>query len=180
MYISFKRKEEIRCLADELLLASIGPVVRDKFPLDLGACAKGAGLTVKLGEFENIFAAYCRNDKLIFVQGNTIQAVYRYKAFAAAHFLGHFLMHKEKFSEIFRFEEFISKPNGGMLLAKPKQIDRKEKEMEREADYFAAHLVIPEGILRQARRRTEWSLFDLSVIFGAPYEATGFRFKEKI
>lgn len=88
------------------------------------------------------------------------------KAFTIAHELGHWMLHKEI---------FIENPKGYILYRKP--LGRPNDDLyEKEANYFAAQLLVPEKFLN---KYINYDINTIAKIFGVSAEVIGFRLKDE-
>ena len=104
-------------------------------PIDLDRLANNAGIEIKQGNFENpeISGAYEKNKKIIYINESDS---YVRKAFTFAHELGHFYLHKNKPTETFFRSDMQS-------------IEEEHRQVEQEANWFAASILMPKKPLVQ-------------------------------
>jgi Zn-dependent peptidase ImmA (M78 family) len=132
--LSRDKIEKIECMTWDLLLDVYGKVNVIP-PIDLNRLVENAGLTIKQGVFQNndISGIYVRNEGIIYLNENH---AYVRKAFTVAHELGHFYLHQEKTNETFKRENM-------------EMLDDETMEQEREANWFAASILMPRTIVKR-------------------------------
>ena len=117
-------------------------------PVPIVDIANNYGLIVEEDDLPSASGKLCFSEQKIIVNENDSNARQR---FTVAHELGHFLMHQS-------LEEFKDKG----FIERSMPISAKEKEWyEKEADYFAAHVLVPVDFLKDLKdRHTILSLAD--------------------
>ena len=126
--------------------------------------AKREGLQIKFVEMTDdlVDVAGFLNDKVIYV--NELDPPYR-QTFTVAHELGHYLLHNPNESDVlYRYQKF----NGA-------------SQIEREANYFAACLLVPKKMLNKVMKEYNLDKGDeyyLSRLFGVSKEMMRYRLKE--
>lgn len=163
MSLTRQRITDIERLAADTLETAYGTSASTLAPpIDLNKIAKSLGLTIKQGSFEDdqIIGAYDKNARVIYISDRDD---YPRQSFTTAHEIGHFRLHTDKQREVF-FRSNIA------------LLDREEKEIEQEANWFAASLLMPENLVRNS-----WSVMkDIGVmanIFSVSYSAMSWRLK---
>ena len=127
--LSQDRIQQIENLALDLLIEAYGSVSKIKSPVDLTPLFDRYGIKIYKTQFEddNIAGMYIKSEKAIHVREDD---VYARQIFTAAHELGHFFLHTNKDKEIFhRSEQYL--------------LDDAEKIEEKEANWFAASILMP-------------------------------------
>lgn len=104
-------------------------------PINLKKILEKNSIKIGLGEFEDpdIDGAYDRMKRIIYLKKNTL---YTRMAFTVAHELGHYFLHKDKSTEIFYRNDAL-------------QLDDERREQEREANWFAASLLMPREAVKE-------------------------------
>ena len=104
-------------------------------PVDIDAVLKHEQITLKIGSFTTpgVMGAYDRQKRNIFAHK---AASIERKTFTVAHELGHHFLHKEKQKDVMWRQTF-------------QQIGHEERGLEREANRFAAALLMPEHLVRE-------------------------------
>lgn len=132
-------------------------------PVDPLFLAKVYGLDVVEGvfgaEYKNISGIIQIDEKRIVINSEDTT---NEQAFTIAHELGHWLLHKE---------ELLRNPDIGVFRRKPIGSQSQDPK-EREANIFAAHLLVPEKPLKKYKFLPVYKLID---VFGVPEDVIGFR-----
>lgn len=162
MSLSPQNLQLIEAKADDVLQTAYGPEEID-LPIDINKVAEIAGLTLKIGEFEDkqISGYYDKAKKTIYVSRS--DPYYR-QVFTVAHELGHFYLHNHKEKEIFYRKD-------------PVNLEQMVKGEEQEANWFAASLLIPRKLLEERLQRYSSDAEKLSQLFKVSYLAMYWRMK---
>lgn len=162
MLVSKERVNEIELKAKDVLLNAYDEDQDISPPVDIFRIVTALGLKLKEGRFldNDVAGAYDKNSKTIFISDKD---PYTRKAFTIAHELGHFILHKDKEKETF----FRS---NALLL------DGEEREVEQEANCFAASLLMPEDLVKRYVRIVK-NREMLAEIFGVSNSAMSWRLK---
>lgn len=142
-----KITEKVAEVSEYLPKDAAGNVV---VPVDLSVILNKYGLKVYNAIFKkpDMAGAFVRKEKVIYLDKTD---PYTRKRFTAAHELGHYLLHENAEDIMYR--------------------KRSEKDAaEREADEFAAELLMPESVIRLYWTVAE-NIQQLAVIFGVSYSA---------
>jgi Zn-dependent peptidase ImmA (M78 family) len=140
-------------------------VLRDNFiespPVVIHELAENYGLSVFKAAFEDkTIAGYIDFDRKRIVVNN--EDTETRQRFSIAHELGHWIMHpKEVRADQNNIRVIYRKPMGG-------EID----PLEIEANAFAAHLLVPEEMLRKTEQKSD---FELTQLFNVSQSLIGFR-----
>ena len=112
-----------------MLVATFGSLGEVPIPVRIGEIAKESGVKVKAGEFEHpdVSGMYVRDERTIYVD---LDDEVNRQAFTIAHELGHHFLHADKHKEVY-FRHFSE------------QLNFEDKKQEREANWFAACLLMP-------------------------------------
>lgn len=153
-------------VALSLLRTVFGNEYSIKLPVDLDEIAKHCGLSIKQGEFvdKGLEGALDRQEKTIFLSKNDDFAR---KNFTLAHELGHFKLHEDVKTDIFTMHQLET------LMSRQEDQDPKE----READLFAASLLMPKKFVESLWEATNKDVDSISKIFGVPVEVARFRLR---
>ncbi|MEK7128008.1 MAG: ImmA/IrrE family metallo-endopeptidase [Patescibacteria group bacterium] len=126
--------------------------------VDVSKIAKGEGIEIKEISmpkgYHNVAGFYEKDKKIIYIEKTDSP---QRKLFSIAHELGHVFLNHQHASVLYR----ITRGDDGLQY----------HEKESEANSFAAHLLIPEFMLRDYMRRYNLSKSDYEVladIFGVP------------
>ncbi|MEO5927101.1 MAG: ImmA/IrrE family metallo-endopeptidase [Patescibacteria group bacterium] len=124
-----ERIDQIELQAKDILLSALGEGYSSILPIDISKVAKALDLKLKEGVFkdENVAGAYDKAQKTIYISEND---PYTRKAFTIAHEIGHYALHADKEQETFYRSNTIL-------------LDKEEREIEQEANMFAASLLMP-------------------------------------
>lgn len=146
-----KVAEKIAEITDYLPKDDNGNVI---VPVDLGIILKKYALTAYDTTFKksNVAGAFIRDKKEIYLDETDPHAR---KMFTLAHELGHYFLHDNAEDIMFREQTADTK---------------KRQQMEKEADEFAAELLMPENVIRSYWTIAE-SVQQLATIFGVSYSA---------
>lgn len=148
-----------RHAADGLSVGYVRP------PIPVLEVAERCGVEVLIGDFgkfRDTLSGFCNFDKArLFV--NKDDDVIR-QFFTIAHELGHWVLHKPNFEK---------SPGDYPVLPRYHDPDRADP-LEKEANIFAMHLLVPERLLRQVRNA---SAADLAEAFGVSENMMAFRLK---
>lgn len=161
-----KLTKEIDDTALALLKAVFGNIETMPLPIDLNRIVTYCGLVIKQGTFTTDLTtegALDRKSKTIFLQEDDTQ---ERKSFTAAHEIGHFKLHDNVKTDVFRMhdlDDLLTREGGDV--------------QEDEADLFAASLLMPKKLVE-----TFWNITKdasiLAKIFGVPTVAVEFRLKK--
>lgn len=160
--LTVTKKTEIEMSAKELL-SDIYPNLDDVTPpIDLEPILKQYGLILKFVEFKDptISGAYDKDQKTIYIAKDDS---YTRKSFTIAHELGHFILHKNKEREFFYRQDIA-------------RIPEETREEDKEANWFAAALLMPENLIKKYWNLTK-NVDKLAVIFGTSPIAVYYRLK---
>ncbi|MFA5130003.1 MAG: ImmA/IrrE family metallo-endopeptidase [Patescibacteria group bacterium] len=156
-----KRIEEIRIQSLSLIEEAYGGLDRVSPPIDINKIATSLGLDIKQGPFtdDEILGAFDRNKNIIYLSEKD---TYTRQAFTAAHEIGHFKLHGEVVAETFYRRDIA--------------LGAEKPEEEKEADCFAASLLMPDFLVQDA-----WSvdrdIQTLARLFSVSTSAMTFRLK---
>lgn len=157
-------KEKIELIenqAKETLKSSYGtePIVP---PIDLNKVLKIYGLALKKGQFTDpkISGFYKKSEPAIYIAEDES---YTRQVFTVAHEIGHFLLHADKQEDTFLRSQFTL-------------LDAEEKDTEREANWFAASLLMPKELVERFWLVTK-NIEQMARIFGVSYTAMRWRLK---
>ena len=133
-----------------------------QLPISLSSVLDKYSITLKTGAFEdkNISGAFNRKDQEIYVAED--EAPNR-KAFTVAHELGHYFLHENKKTDVFLREQILN-------------LTEENRENEKEANWFAASLLMPEKLIKKYYSMTK-DIDVLSTLFGVSPTAVYFRLK---
>ncbi|MAF81090.1 hypothetical protein CL628_03715 [bacterium] len=122
--------------ASNVLAATFGSLEEVPVPVRIGEIAKESGVQVKAGEFEHpdVSGMYLRDERTIYVD---LDDEVNRQAFTIAHELGHHYLHADKHKEVY-FRHFSE------------QLNFEDKQQEREANWFAACLLMPRHAMLRA------------------------------
>jgi Zn-dependent peptidase ImmA (M78 family) len=156
------RVHEIEGKALDVLLTVFADENSFNLPMNIPKVVQALGLSLKEGDFkdEEIVGAYDRASKTIYVAKNDN---YSRKAFTIAHEVGHFVLHDEKVQEAFFRKNLIF-------------VEKEKVPVEREANLFAASLLMPRGIVLRYFKIIKQPDY-LADIFGVSYSAMRLRLK---
>lgn len=131
-------------------------------PINLTEVLEKYNLTLKTGDFENdnISGVFSRKDQEIYVAKDESP---NRMAFTVAHELGHFFLHTDKQTDVFLREQIIN-------------ITEENRENEKEANWFAAILLMPKTLIKKYYSITE-DVDVLSTLFGVSPTAVYYRLK---
>lgn len=152
----------IEAKAQEILLTVFKDESAFNLPIDIPKIAKTLDLSLKEGNFvsEEVLGAYDKASKTIYVSKSD---TYERKVFTIAHEMGHFVLHSTKEKETFFRKDLI--------LA-----DKEEREEEKEANCFAANILMPKGTLIRYLELTK-NIERLADLFGVSQSALLLRIK---
>lgn len=104
-------------------------------PIDLPFVLDRYGITLKIGDFkdDSILGAYNRETQEIFLAE---EVPYRIQTFTIAHELAHFFLHNDKKQEVFYRKNALD-------------LDLQDELDEKEANWFAACMLVPENFVRK-------------------------------
>ena len=122
--------------AEDVLRDVYGDVLDITPPVNLVKIAHQYGLKVYKVRFDghpNVSGAYNKQKRAIYISDDEGQAR---KNFTVAHELGHFFLHKNKNSEVFFRTDALN-------------LDQEKPQDEKEADFFASILLMPEALVRR-------------------------------
>jgi Zn-dependent peptidase ImmA (M78 family) len=120
---------KIECLTSDLTQEAYGDGMEIIPPINLDKIVKYSRLTLKIGKFDDpdIIGMYDRKQgAILLLEGDSFHR----QAFTTAHELGHYYLHKDKPNDIFYRKDFYL-------------LDDSDKSQEREANWFAASLLMP-------------------------------------
>jgi Zn-dependent peptidase ImmA (M78 family) len=123
--------------------------------VDPVAICDSLGVLVKFGDFgENkakISGFFYQKENCIYVNSNETP---RRQTFTIAHELGHYIMHKE----------YIESKDYKVVFRDSETVNDKS-DIEKEADCFAAHLLVPKFMLDKYYKRLNLTIQELSDLF---------------
>ncbi|RLL65273.1 ImmA/IrrE family metallo-endopeptidase [Paenirhodobacter hankyongi] len=133
-------------------------------PIPVRAIAEGTGVDVVFADFgkhSNSVAGFCdfRGERLYVNRDDKPER----QTFTIAHELGHWLLHKELFER---------SPDAYAVLPRH-AVANNRSVLEKEANHFAAHLLVPSRLLRPVMRASTVS--SLAEAFGVSYTMMSFR-----
>ena len=144
------------------------------FPLNLALIAENEGLTYSLGDYEDYFDGLLEYDSghfHIFLNGHGKYSIDTPRIrFSFAHELGHYFI-----------DEHRHVLESGISLHIPSRYLLEQKDpVEKEADYFASCLLMPESVFCQksAGKFSYQRISDLQSIFGTSLSATLIRYMQ--
>lgn len=152
---------EIEGKAHDVLVTACGNV-QIKPPVDLSKIIALFNMKIKQGNFgrSDISGAYDKKNRTIYVAQSD---PYSRKAFTIAHEIGHYVLHEDKEMETF-FRVDALKFGG------------KKPDMEQEADWFAASLLMPKKIVERFWVVT-YDVERMARLFSVSYSAMDYRLK---
>lgn len=140
-------------------------------PIPVIEIAEGEGLSISSTSMDDLnsngkiaCAALILSSKAILVEKN--DSIQR-KRFSVAHEIGHYLMHHAQLER---------NPDLGIIYRAP--IERETDPLEQEANFFAAHLLVPTEMLKYWHSITQ-SQQELATIFSVSMEVIGWRLKNE-
>ncbi len=137
------------------------------FPLNVRALIKSLGISLTFEPMENEKSGYIRRDDDGWIIGiNSLHHPNRQR-FTMAHELGHYFLHRHDHNEIEDFIMFRSNDDGYGKAG-----------MEREANEFAAQLLMPKQSFQKAVGDYEGEISEISNRFGVSQLAVIVRAKE--
>ncbi|WP_316807376.1 ImmA/IrrE family metallo-endopeptidase [Pedobacter agri] len=161
---------EIIRLTDEFILAN--NLNNESVQIDLHILAKKAGATVIEHAFDdNISGVLAINGLSKTIGINKADGPQR-KRFTIAHELGHLILHQDK-GNLFMDSILFRKTGEGYT--------KREEKIEREANYFAANILMPEKRVKAKLKNFVSDFFDDSIIddlakdFGVSVSAMNYR-----
>lgn len=133
--------DHIEQKAEGVLITTFGSVEGTDLPVRIGEVARRAGLSLKQADFKHpdVSGAYDRNNKEIIVDKDDDTTR---QAFTIAHELGHHFLHEDKADEVY-------------LRYFADQLSFEQKEMERQANRFAASLLMPRQVVLAEWQKTQ-------------------------
>lgn len=148
------RKAALKILNDSNLLET-APIIPYEIVKNYGLQIVSAKFSDQYKDIVSGFLDF--NQKKIFINGE--ESVPR-KTFTIAHELGHWILHKE-----------IIKENSSLYSVLMRSNFNKEEHtnLEKEANFFAANLLLPEKLIRKYINISN-SILELSYIFGVSNE----------
>ena len=152
----------IEAKASGVLENVFGNSIDVKLPISLSNILDKYSLTLKTGTFEdkNVSGVFSRKDQEIYVAADESP---NRKAFTVAHELGHYFLHEDKQTDVFLREQILN-------------ITEESRETEKEANWFAAALLMPEKLIKKYYDLTK-DIDILATIFGVSPTAVYFRLK---
>lgn len=152
--------EEIEVKTREILIEVVGDSL-DEPPVNLAKILKHFDLSLEQAKFKKfeVGGAFDRENKTIYlaVDESPIR-----QAFTVAHELGHLILHKKKQDIFFRHQV--------------KDFDGDSKENEKEANWFAASLLMPKEMITKAWEKYK-SIELIAQYFGVSKQAAYWRLK---
>jgi len=152
--------KQLELAATDLLVDTYGGFDKIELPVNLGKIIERYQLKLVTSEFndERISGIYSKPERTIYITEGGISTR---KAFTIAHELAHFFLHNQKQAEVFYRTD-------GLVL------DQEASIVEREANVFAAALLMPEALVK-----SYWSSFKsihvITQAFYVTYSAAYFR-----
>jgi len=145
--VSEKRKQEIKDEVQKLKWKSLDKIAKDEWisyrEQNLQDMAEWISWLIMYIESIGKF--------FIFIEKNDIPTR---KRFTMAHELGHYFLHGEKIKE--SYKAFVDTPNTYTLFKKNDiDVDECDKPMEAEANFFAAELLMPEDVVKEAYKKVK-------------------------
>lgn len=146
--------------------------ILDNFPINIEQLVSNEGITLRVHDFKDEVSG------LLFIQGNTKtigvdkNSGDLRKRFTIAHELGHYILHNER-SNMFVDKVFFRKNSEGYTT--------KEEKIEKEANYFAANILMPEKLIHNAIANLTCDLYEddtitkLAAAFKVSNSAMSFR-----
>lgn len=133
-----------------------------KLPISLSSIIDKYNLTLRTGQFEdkNVSGVFSRTDHEIYVADDESP---NRKAFTVAHELGHYFLHEDKDTDVFLREQILN-------------LTEESRENEKEANWFAASLLMPEKLIEKYYLLTK-DIDVLSTLFGVSPTAVYYRLK---
>lgn len=135
MSLTQERIREIEAAAQHVLMDTFG--TEDvELPVDLDAILKRQRMTMRVGAFATpgVMGAYDRDKREIYLHK---AASIERKVFTVAHEVGHHYLHTDKKKDVMWRQSFSN-------------LGHEEKTTEQEANRFAAALLMPEHLVREA------------------------------
>jgi len=137
---AIKDHERIEQMASNVLIATFGSTERVPIPVRIGEVAQHSEVHIQAGAFEHpdVSGMYERAKRTIYVD---LDDNVNRQAFTIAHELGHHYLHASKDSEVY-FRHYAE------------QLNFEDEQQEREANLFAACLLMPHYAVRLAYAET--------------------------
>lgn len=131
-------------------IASIYRQYKDTMPFQVVEFAIAIGIDVYTDDMpSNISGKIEKKDEKFICYVNNKNAVHR-QVFTIAHELGHYFRHQEWFAENNTIEEKEEKALYNTFHKdQPQSYSQNQKQMEKEANEFAAELLMPEDIVKE-------------------------------
>jgi Zn-dependent peptidase ImmA (M78 family) len=148
------RRQHIRALVDRILLDH--NITRHKVPIDVDSIAQFYGIEIKRDDVDDGLSGFLvRSNK----SGKAVIGVNRKhhpnrQRFTIAHELGHFLLHE---NEVVHFD---AKRTGYSVHMRNEASSEGNDDLEREANLFAAELLMPARFLQKDALAKSIDLFD--------------------
>lgn len=153
--------EEIEAKTREILTEVVGDLENLEPPVNLAKILKHFELSLEQAKFQQyaVGGAFDREKKIIYlaVDENPIR-----QAFTVAHELGHLILHKKRQDIFFRHQV--------------KDFNGDSKEDEKEANWFAASLLMPKEVVTKAWEKYK-SIELIAQYFGVSKQAAYWRLK---
>ncbi len=152
----------IEAKASSILESVYGNLNDIKLPINLPDILKEYSITLKTGKFKdkNISGVLSREENAILVASDETP---NRTAFTVAHELGHYFLHKDKATDVFYREQILN-------------ITEEDRETEKEANWFAASLLMPPQLVKKYYRIAK-DIDVLSSLFGVSPTAVYYRLK---
>lgn len=127
----------------------------EKYPVDLEKLLSVQNIKLKDYPFEEDISGVLNINESGATIGYNSSLKKERRRFTIAHELGHFVLHNDE-PKVFMDKVFFRKNSGGYTS--------KEEKIEKEANYFAASILMPENIIRKEISNVECDLHDDSTI----------------
>lgn len=161
MSLTPEKMREIEGKAQDVLVSACG-AEQAKPPVDLSRILALFNMTLKQGDFgrSDISGAYDKKNRSIYIAQSDS---YSRKAFTIAHELGHYVLHESKDVET-------------LTRAEALRLGEKKPDIEQEADWFAASLLMPRKMLERFWAIT-YDVDRMARLFRVSYSLMDYRLK---
>ena len=152
----------IEAKASGVLESVFGNLNDIKLPINLADILGKYNISLNAGKFEdeNVSGVFSRKDKEIYVAQDESP---NRTAFTVAHELGHYFLHEDKATDVFYRKQILN-------------IAEESREKEKEANWFAASLLMPSQLVKKYYSITQ-DIDVLSSLFGVSPTAVYYRLK---
>jgi Zn-dependent peptidase ImmA (M78 family) len=144
--------------ATSLLEQAFGNIEAVELPVDLNRITDLLNMEIREGTFvdKDIEGALDRQNRIIYLSD---EDGYEEKNFAIAHEIGHYELHEDRPTDIFRMRQ--------LERLRGRDVEINSDDPETEADYFALCLLMPSQLITPLWKKTK-NIRLLARIFGVP------------